>query len=532
MPAPALDPRLTQDVRVLVVDDDPSSRELVVELLRVLGFSKVSAAASGEAALERIGDLCPQLIITDLMMPGISGAELLTQVKRDYPTMRVIIMSVIDSVPQAVNILKSGADDYLLKPVSLDGLYQRLDALLAQMDLLREARELRELIEHAFRPSGDFVWGTSPAMLAVAARIPALARTDASVLVNGESGTGKELIARTIHYASRRAKGPMISVSCASIPDGLWEREFFGHVKGAFSDAGDGAPGIAAAAHGGTLFLDEVGEIPQPMQAKLLRFLQEKEYRPVGSTSAKPVDVRIVSATNRDLAREVAQGRFREDLYYRINVLPLRVPPLRERKEDVPLLAAFFLKRYAREFDRPVVAMSPRALQRLCSYEFPGNVRELENVVQQAIVGARRSVVHADEIPVGDSNIVEQRPTLESLAAGDDADARAGSPDGMPAGADPLFAQSAASPVDDVSIDQPYNDAKALAIERFERAYVNAMLGSTNGNVARAAREAGLPRKSFARIMKRHEIVAGPDGRGGQPGRPRKTTPGRSSESA
>ncbi|MCA9667024.1 MAG: sigma-54-dependent Fis family transcriptional regulator [Myxococcales bacterium] len=529
-----LDPRLVQGVNVVVVDDDPSSLQIVVELLRVLGFSRVEAASGGAAGLELIAEIQPQLVITDLMMPEIDGAQLLEQVKRENPTIRVIVMSVLDSVPQAVRMLKSGADDYLTKPVALDVLRARLDALLVQVSVAREARELRDLIENTLRGPTSFVWGTSPAMMQVAARLPSLARTDAAVLVHGESGTGKEVIARTIHYASSRASGPMISVSCASIPDGLWEREFFGHTKGAFSDSGDGAPGVAAAADGGTLFLDEVGEIPLAMQAKLLRFLQEKEYRPVGATTPRKADVRIVSATNRDLAAEVEAGRFRQDLYYRLNVLPLAVPPLRERKEDVPLLASYFLKRYAREFGREVVALSVRAVQKLCSYDFPGNVRELENVVQQALVGARRSVIHADEIPVGDVAIVERDvlPEPAPMATGlldggsEDDDGDNDSDNGHFVSAGGRVVDEGEGGAGDeasfVDTDVPYNEAKAEAIERFERGYIEAMLTQHDGNVARAARAAGLPRKSFARIMKRHEIGAGPDGQGGRPGRPRK----------
>jgi len=487
-----LDPDLAAGLRLLVVDDDHDLAALLVEVVRELGLDAVSAGSAAEA-LELFSSLAPNLVLTDLVMPEASGADLLREVKRLNPTIPVIVMSVVNSVEQAVELLKSGADDYLTKPLDFELLRDRLEIVAREVATTRDLEALQELVDRTFHPREGIVWGTSQAMLRVAAQIPRIARTGASVLVHGESGTGKELIARAIHYASRRAKGPMISVSCASIPDGLWERELFGHVKGAFSDAGGGGPGVVEAAHQGTLFLDEVGEIPAPMQPKLLRFLQEKEYRPVGSTQLKQADVRIVAATNRDLKQEVAQGRFREDLYYRLNVLQLRLPPLRERKEDIPHLASFFLHRYADEFDKPAIGFSARGVQRLSSHDYPGNVRELENVVQQALVAARYSVVTANDIPVGDPAIDDPRPEP------------AAEPVATPA-------QGALQ----VSSELPYNEAKRQVIEAFERQYASAVLEAHQGNVSRAAAAAGLPRKSLARIMKRHDL----DG-GGRPGRPR-----------
>jgi transcriptional regulator with PAS, ATPase and Fis domain len=259
---------------------------------------------------------------------------------------------------------------------------------------------------------------------------------------------------------------------------------------------------VVDAAHTGTLFFDEVGEIPLPVQPKLLRFLQEREYRPVGSTAVKRADVRIVAATNRDLRKEVAAGRFREDLYYRLNVLQLQIPPLRERKEDIPHLASFFLRRYVREFDKPSEGFSPRAIQRLSSHDYPGNVRELENVVQQALVAARHTVVTAEDIQVGDPAIIDQI---------------------APTPLDPPPATTKPSGDDWIRVDcdLPYNEAKQRVTEAFERAYATRVLERHEGNVTRAASAAGLPRKSMARIMRRHNIVAGPDGSGGRPGRPR-----------
>jgi DNA-binding NtrC family response regulator len=259
---------------------------------------------------------------------------------------------------------------------------------------------------------------------------------------------------------------------------------------------------VVEAAHEGTLFLDEVGEIPLAIQPKLLRFLQEKEYRPVGSTQIRRANVRIVAATNRDLKQEIAAGRFREDLFYRLNVLQLSLPPLRRRKEDIPHLASFFLRRYIDEFEKPVTGFSPRAIQKLCSYDYPGNVRELENVVQQALVAARHTVVTADDVPVGDPALTDHNE---------------------PAPLEPAEPPSPPARAGGIEVDTslPYNEAKSRLTESFECAYVAAVLAAHDGNVSQAAASAGLPRKSLARIMRRHGINAGPDGQGGRPGRPR-----------
>ncbi len=509
MTLPPLEPSLVAGQRLLVVDDDEDLAGLLCDVVRELGLEAL-AVASAEAALVSVEQSSPTLVLTDLMMPGLSGAELLRKLKERNPAIPVLVMSVVNSVEQAVELLKSGADDYLVKPIDFEVLRARLETALRKLTTAFDLGELEQLLDRSLGASAGLVWGTSKAMLRVAAQVPRIARTNASVLIRGESGTGKEMMARAIHGASRRAREPLVSVSCASIPDGLWEREFFGHVKGAYSDAGAGAPGLVASAGEGTLFLDEVGEIPLAMQAKLLRFLQEKEYRPVGSTGLKQANIRFIAATNRDLVKEIAAGRFREDLYYRLNVLQLELPPLRVRKEDIPHLASFFLARYAKEFEKEVEGFSPRAIQRLCSHDFPGNVRELENVVQQALVNARHAIVVAEDLPVGDAAIAE--PSV-APAARPSAPARARD--------------------EDVAIpsELPYNEAKRQVCEEFERLYVKAVLAKHEGNVSRAAAAAGLPRKSLARVMARHGLAAGPDGAGGRPGRPRAERPAANAKS-
>jgi DNA-binding NtrC family response regulator len=496
------DPRWVGGQRLLVVDDDEALAELIVEVMVELGLDATSAN-SGERALEVIAERSPSIVLTDLVMPGMDGTGLLRRIKEQNPAIPVMVMSVVSSVDQAVDLLKSGADDYLTKPLDFSVLRDRLQVMAEKTTMAQELEALQQVIDGTAHPGVNLVWGTSQAMLKVAGQVPRVARTNASVLIHGESGTGKELFARAVHNASRRARKPMVSISCASIPDGLWERELFGHVKGAFSDSGAGGPGMVDAADGGTLFLDEVGEIPLNMQPKLLRFLQEREYRPVGSTELKRADVRIVAATNRDLRAEIDAGKFREDLFFRLNVLQLELPCLRDRKEDIPHLASFFLHRYVEEFEKPALGFSPRAIQRLSSYDYPGNVRELENVVQQALVAARHEVVTADDVQVGDPAITE--PGVVPA------------PQAVPT---PPCAEALGSGQPQVRSDLPYNDAKREVTETFERLYASQVLGAHDGNVSRAAVAAGIPRKSLARIMKRHGIAAGPGGTGGRPGRP------------
>ena len=500
---------LRGQLTVLVVDDDPTSCALTGQILETLGY-RVISATNGQEGLSQFLELRPDLVISDLMMPIMDGAEMMQKIKADNPAVPVIIMTVVDSADQAVRLIKSGADDYLIKPLSMGVIQPRIQALVDRMNLHQDVEELEGLIAFAFNPSDHFVLGASVAFLKVVAKIPQLARTEVSVLLYGESGTGKELVARAVHHASRRSSGPLITVSCANIPETLWEREFFGHVKGAFSDSGAGSPGLIEAASGGTLFLDEVGEIPLTMQSKLLRFLQEREYRAVGSTRVNKADVRVVSASNRDLEVEVKAGRFRSDLFYRLNVVPLQIPPLRQRKEDIPYLASHFLRRYARSFDKEVVGFSHMALQKLCSHDYPGNVRELENVIQQSIIATRHNLVGAHDVSVGDPALVE------SLASplGVTAPAPVQQPAFTPHGRGLLQI-----PVD---ISLAYNEARQHTISQFEQAYVTRLLGDHDGNVSRAARGAGLPRKSLSRVMARHNIAAGPDGKGGRPGRPPK----------
>jgi DNA-binding NtrC family response regulator len=329
----------------------------------------------------------------------------------------------------------------------------------------------------------ELVLGAERAMLDVVRRLILTARTDAPVLLTGESGTGKEVCARLLHRASRRAEKPFVAVNAAAVPLQLWESQFFGHLKGAFTDARADAPGLVDAAAGGTLFLDEVGEVPLEVQPKLLRFLQDKSYLPVGSTRERRADVRIVGATNRDLREAASRGAFREDLFYRLSVVPVRVPPLRERRGDVPLLAQTFLTRYAKQYGVEVEAFTPSALARLTQHDWPGNVRELENLVQQVVAVATRPIVGVADLPFASGE--------SELPAHD--------------GIEPLVA------------------SRKQAIDAFERAYVGRVLELCDGNITRAAQRSHVPRKTFTRMLKRHGITAVRDGVAKKRGRPRRS---------
>ncbi len=367
---------------VLVVDDEPGMRNFLHKALAPeCALVEIADSAESAEALRRRYHF--DLLIVDIRLPGRSGIEWLQELRSDDVTTDVIVMTAYADLETAVAALRSGASDFLLKPFRIE---QMLTAVRLCLERRRMAREnfllRRELASHGI----EGIVGTSAAMSEVCAVVHRVAPTASTVLIEGETGTGKELVASAVHYWSERREKLFVAQNCAAMPENLLESELFGHEKGAFTGATDDKKGLFELADGGTLFLDEVGEMPLALQAKLLRVLQEGEVRPVGSNRTKRVDVRIVAATNRDLEKEVAEGRFREDLFYRLNVFPLRLPPLRERREDVPLLAGHFLKRYAEEFGRQVSGISQQAMEQLQAYEWPGNVRELENEVQRLII--------------------------------------------------------------------------------------------------------------------------------------------------
>lgn len=371
---------------ILIVDDEASQRALLGDFVRSLGYA-AAEASSGEAALEQMAKQVPEMVLLDVRLGGISGLETLHRIREQWRELPVLLITAFADVRQAVEAVKSGADDYLSKPVDLDELQAALSDALGRTQSEQQAEQLPEL------PPG--VVADSPAMRSVLRTAALVAASEVPVLVTGESGVGKEVVADLIHRWSDRASKPLIAANCAGLPETLIESELFGHVKGAFTGAAAQRDGYFRAAQGGTLFLDEIGELPLHLQPKLLRALEAKEVTPVGAEQAIPIDVRLIAATNKDLEQAVKENVFREDLYYRLNVVELNVPPLRERQADIPAL----VRGLASEFVGTAVRLSPQTLNCLLAYNWPGNVRELRNAVQRACLLCRGDVVMPEHLP-------------------------------------------------------------------------------------------------------------------------------------
>ncbi len=381
---------------LLVVDDDSGARSALAELLRADGYS-VETAGDGFKALGKLEDSTPDLVLTDLNMPGMDGVELLRKVKERDPELPVVLMTAYGGVETAVAAMREGAADYLTKPLNTDELAIVLERAMERAKLRREASDLRSQLKDRY--SFDNIVGSSPEMQRVFKSVAQVAPSRATVLLSGESGTGKELVAAAIHHNSPRAGGPFVKLHCAALAESLLESELFGHEKGAFTGADRKREGRFEQAHGGTLFLDEIGEISPAIQVKLLRVLQEREFERVGGSQTLRVDVRVVAATNRDLKEMVQAGKFREDLFYRLNVINLTLPPLRRRPSDIPQLAMHFLKHYAAENGKSVKHLSDDALNQLVKHAWPGNVRELENVIERAVVLAEGETIEVSHLP-------------------------------------------------------------------------------------------------------------------------------------
>jgi two-component system NtrC family response regulator len=382
---------------ILVVDDEQAQRTVLAGFLRKRGFEVLQAPGVGEA-LSHVSARLVDLVLTDLRMPDGTGLDVLNGVRKINPEIAVVVMTAFGTVASAVDAMKHGASDYLTKPIDLDELDVLIARTLERRALVAENRELKRQLEGRHRLSG--LETANPRMadaINVAARA-AISR--ATVLIRGESGTGKELMARAVHYASPRSKGPLVAVNVAALPDTLIESELFGHERGAFTGADREHRGRFELADGGTLFLDEIGDLPKSTQVKLLRVLQEQAFERLGGTRTLRVDVRVIAATNRDLEAMVAQGGFRDDLYYRLNVVSIDIPPLRERREDIPALVQLFLQRFAGERPVPVTDVSREAMDLLVKYEYPGNVRELENLVHRAVVLARDRTLTTADLPI------------------------------------------------------------------------------------------------------------------------------------
>ena len=408
---------MSEQSRILVVDDERSMREFLEIFFRREGYD-VTTADNVESALVAVDADDFDLIITDLQMPERSGLDLLYEVREVSPETPVIMITAFATTENAIAAMKQGAYDYITKPFKVDEIRVVVEKALEKKTLTRENRRLKTELRSQAR-SRSLV-GTGPAMQRIYDLVAQVAATKSNVLISGESGTGKELVARAIHEQSDRAERPFVAVNCAAIPENLLESELFGHVKGAFTGAVQNKAGLFETADQGTLFLDEVGELSPTLQVKLLRVIQDKCIRRVGGTGDRRVDVRLLAATNRELEQEVSEGRFREDLYYRLNVIQIGLPPLRERPEDVPLLVHHFLEKYSAELGKRIRGIADEALECLLGYAFPGNVRELENVIERAVALSRSDVIEREAL----SPAVLKPPALstESRIPADGAD--------------------------------------------------------------------------------------------------------------
>jgi len=449
-----------ETTRVLLVEDDAAQAEALSEVLAADG-REMLVAADAETGLS-IARTGVDLIVADYMLPGRNGVQMVRRLREEKILTPVLIVSGEATVAVAVEAMKAGVLDFVQKPFDVDFFRARVAQAL---EVGRTAHELAAL-RRKLQQRKELIIGVSGAIAEVRHLIRSVARTDVDVALYGETGTGKELAARAVHEFSQRSEKPFVVVDCAALPEPLLENELFGHEAGAYTGAQRQARGLLAEADGGTVFIDEIGEMPLALQSKLLRFLQTKEFRRVGASRQTRVDVRIVAATNRTLETEVSAGRFRRDLFYRINVFPIRLPPLRERREDVPLLADHFLRVFSKGMDRAIEGFTPDALSLLAAHDWPGNVRELENAV-------RRTLVVAESTRIGSRE-------CESVLR--DASGVAGAPAAI----------------------EPFHQARAEALARFEKAYLDGLLQTVGTNVAEAARRAGIDRKNLWLKLRRH----------------------------
>ena len=450
--------------RVLVVDDDASMCDMLVSDLGELGF-EVKARTAAPAALEALVASEFDAVVADLNMPGMSGLELCERIVASRPDVPVIVITAFGSIQTAIAAIRSGAYDFVTKPLEVDALGLALERAIQHRRLSDEVRRLRQAVEETRRFGA--LLGTSPAMRRMYELLDRIADSSASVLIAGETGTGKELVARALHERGRRKAGPFVAVDCASLPEPLLESELFGHVRGAFTDAHAARRGLFVQANGGALFLDEIGDLPLALQAKLLRALQTRSVRPVGANDEVPFDVNLIAATNRDLESAVEEGRFREDLYFRINVIHVEMPPLRARGGDVLLLAQHFVDRYAAQAGKRVTGLSPEAAERLLAYVWPGNVRELENCIERAIALTRHETIGLDDLP----EKIRGFQRSHVLVAGDD-------------------------------------PSELAPLEEVERRYVLRVMEAVGGSKTLAARVLGIGRKTLYRKLEQYKIGA------------------------
>lgn len=457
--------------RILVIDDEPDMLENCRLMLSREGYDVATLADSRDLP-KAMDTFDPDVVLTDLMLPGKDGMGVLRDVKWSHTDVPVVLMTAYATVESAVAAMKEGASDYIVKPFSKEQLLLVVRRMLHCRELTLENRRLRRELQQ--RKLGSALVAQSAAMQEVASLIARVADTEASVLIQGESGSGKEIVARTLHDASRKSGGPFVPVNCSALPAQLLESELFGHEKGAFTGAATARKGLMEEANGGTFFLDEITEMDAGMQAKLLRALQERKIRRVGGNREIELDVRVIAATNRDAQAAVADKVLREDLYFRLAVVTLRIPPLRERAEDIPVLAAQFLSEFAAAYNRKLDGFSPQAMDLLAQYSWPGNVRELRNVVERAVSLAARAVIRDTDLP---ETILKSKPHRIN-----------------------------------VEITEPYESAKANALDQFQREYFTGLLAAENNNISRVAARAQVDRKTIYRILKNYGIERPDDG--------------------
>ena len=450
--------RGTMTRNLLIVDDEETTRELCLAVAHQVGLN-AAAVASAEEALEVVEVSAVDIVLTDLKLPKTGGLELLKNLREMYPQLAVIVLTQYGSIDSAIEATRHGAIDYVTKPFRIEELRTRLEKAVHECDLQQENRLLRDQLNSGQPGFGKLI-GLSTKMQRVYKTIEKVSFHEYPVLVLGESGTGKELVARSLHTLGPRKDGPFVPVDCSSFVPTLIESELFGYVKGAFTGAMQSKVGLLEAGNGGTVFLDEIGDMPTDLQARLLRALQEKEIKPVGSTERRKINVRIIAATNRDLETAIREGTFRQDLYFRLNVVQIKLPPLRDRKTDIPLLVTAFLEKYS-PLDEPVRTISADTLQRLMAYDWPGNVRELENCIERAVAMSSGPLIHAADLP---TNL--QHPASDRA---------------------------------------PQTD-ELLPLEELERRAILRMLRETNHDKLRAARMLGIGKTTLYRKLKQYRL--------------------------
>lgn len=455
---------------VLIVDDDLDMLSMLERIVRKKCRCEVKTASSGENAWQILENWRPDVVLTDIKMPGLDGLTLLQKIKDRYPAIAVIMMSGYGTVESAIIALKSGAYDFIQKPFDNDHLLHILQRCLEHLCLLEKNRRLQSRLAER-EPFSGFI-GASSKIKKVYELISRLTDTDVTVMIRGESGTGKELAARALHGLSARNKKPMVTVNCPALPEHILESELFGYARGAFSGATHDKKGLFLEANGSTILLDEIGDLPISLQTKLLRVLQEKEIMPLGQTKSLTVDVRVLASTNQDLEEKIRQGLFREDLFYRLNVVTITMPPLRQRPEDIPPLALHFLTTFAKEYDREGVVFASDAIPSLVKRTWKGNVRELQNVI-------KRAVLLAEDNPISAGQLTEPEPETTSPRL-----------------------------IDGELVSLDYNVAKQRLVEDFSATYLTHALQQNGGNVTAAAQASGMNRQAFQKLMRRFGLAA------------------------